>query len=462
MLFLIKYSKNNNFKEFKLILAKLKKASLKLTIFSAFIVLVGCQNQSLQEAQQAVKQQPQQFYQQVMLAAPILPADLTNIAMREHSVANNTAQSSYKTARDVDYSKAGWQQRVAADWQYFDIPAAKGKLLIIDYQQQGSQLAYRYLANGSQNELYEPWSSSKIQAFSGAIAKVRATNFQLGAHATVGNSNVADLITSINSYAPFGSADGNSNAIASYFINVAGREYLTNLFADSWLKLNDSRIMFKGAYATDVFTPSTTRWQSIDSDTISSDIAYFTANSDDPAYLGYRCDGCDLTGNKAMTTLAQAEWLKRLASHTREPLTQQPFLQAQDIDVLFNGTGHTDKTAEVGGMMQGISQMITESLAQALAPHDTRPAKQILDELTQGQWRVWQKIGWGPSETRSTTETVMLAHVYLPFIQGGREFTLAAQNSVLGASEENLAATGIQMQANFTHAFKQLLIPPSK
>lgn len=445
-----------------MILAKLTKVALKLTCVSVVAMLVACQSQTQQKAPITPAMQHEHFYQQVMLAAPILPADLTNIAMQQHSVANNTAQSSYKTASDVDYSKAGWQQRVAADWQYFDIPAAKGKLLVIDYQQQGSQLAYRYLANGSQNELYEPWSSSKIQAFSGAIAKVRATNAKLGARAIIGKSNVADLITSINSYAPFGSADGNSNAIASYFINVAGREYLTKLFADSWLKLNDSRIMFKGAYATDVFTPSTTRWQSIDSDTISSDIAYFTANGDDPAYLGYRCDGCGLTGNKAMTTLAQAEWLKRLASHTREPLTQQPFLHAQDVDVLFNGTGHTDKTAEVGGMMQGISQMISESLAHALAPNDTRPAKQVLDELTQGQWRVWQKIGWGPSETRATTETVMLAHVYLPFIQGGREFTLAAQNSVPDASEENLAATGLQMQANFTQAFKQLLIPNSQ
>lgn len=454
MVALIKYSKKNNLKEFKLILAKLKKVALKLIWVSSVVVLVACQSQSHQAA---LKEQQGLFYQQVMLAAPVLPADLTNTAMLDHVVANRVAQSAYKTANEVDYSETNWQQRVAADWHYFDIPAAQGKLLVIDYQQQGDQLAYRYLANGSQDDLYEPWSSSKIQAFSGAIAKVRATNLELGAHATIGNSNVADLITSINSYAPFGSADGNSNAIASYFINVAGREYLSNLFADSWLKLNDSRIMFKGAYATEIFTPSKTRWQSTDSDTVVSDIAYFTVNSDDPAYLGYRCDGCGLTGNKAMTTLAQAEWLKRLASHTREPLTQQPFLQAEDIDVLFNGTGHTDKTAKVGGMMQGISQMITQSLAQVLAPNDPRPAKQVLDELTQGQWRVWQKIGWGPSETRSTTEVVMLAHVYLPFIQGGREFTLAAQNSVSGASEENLAATGLQMQANFTHAFKQLL-----
>ena len=458
MLFLIKYSKNKNFKEFKLILANLKKAGLKLTWLGT-VTLVACQSPSQQELPKTPEDQQSQFYQQVMLAAPVLPADLTNMVMQNHYVANRIARAKYKTASEVDYSKIHWQQRVAADWQYFDIPTAQGKLLIIDYQQQGDQLAYRYLANGTQDDLYEPWSSSKIQAFSGAIAKVRETNPELGAHATIGTSNVADLITSINSYAPFGSADGNSNAIASYFINVAGREYLSNLFADNWLKLNDSRIMFKGAYAADIFTPSTSRWQSTNSDAVASDITYFTVNSHDPAYLGYRCTGCGLTGNKAMTTLAQAEWLKRLASHTREPLTQQPFIQAQDIDVLFNGTGHTDKTAVVGGMMQGISQMITQSLAQALAPNDPRPAKQILDELTQGQWRVWQKIGWGPSETRSATETVMLAHVYLPFIQGGREFTLAAQNSVPGASEANLAATGLQMQANFTRAFTQLLMP---
>ncbi|CAM4090330.1 hypothetical protein [Pseudoalteromonas ostreae] len=59
-------------------------------------------------------------------------------------------------------------------------------------------------------------------------------------------------------------------------------------------------------------------------------------------------------------------------------------------------------------------------------------------------------------------QQVMLAHVYLPFIQGGREFTLAAQNSVPGASEKNLAVVGLKIQANFTHAFKQLLIPQNQ
>ena len=44
-----------------------------------------------------------------------------------------------------------------------------------------------------------------------------------------GDTALVDLISSINSYEAFGKADGNSNAIASYFVNVAGREYLRGL-----------------------------------------------------------------------------------------------------------------------------------------------------------------------------------------------------------------------------------------
>lgn len=426
----------------------------------AVLLLSGCQSTGTEKtAEKQVK--ITSFYTQVMLAAPVLPSNLSDLSPVTHQVANNYAVKQYKTASEVEYSQANWQQRIAADWGYFDIPTEKGKLLIIDYQQQGSQLGYRYLANNTQNVHYEPWSSSKIQAFSGAVAKVRALNPKLGAKALTGTTPVADLISSVNSYEKFGQADGNSNAIASYFINLAGREYLTGLFHDDWLKLSDEQIFFRGAYASKVFTPSSLYWQGTDNKSISAKVQYFSENSNDPYYLSYRCQQCGLTGNKPMTTLAQAEWLKRLASHQREPLTAHPYLQPSDIDVLFNGTGHTDKNYQVGGMMQGISQMITNALAKVLAPNDTRPAKQILDSLTDGKWRVWQKIGWGPSGTRSQTETVMLAHIYLPNIQGGREFTLAAQNAVPGADEENLAAVGMQMQANFEQAFTKLLAQPN-
>ncbi|MGO2011288.1 MAG: hypothetical protein ACTJH9_09665 [Pseudoalteromonas sp.] len=42
--------------------------------------------------------------------------------------------------------------------------------------------------------------------------------------------------------------------------------------------------------------------------------------------------------------------------------------------------------------------MNTNALAKALALNDMRFEKQVLDSLTDGKRRVWQKIGWGPSE----------------------------------------------------------------
>ncbi|MGO2366254.1 MAG: hypothetical protein ACTH56_06375 [Pseudoalteromonas sp.] len=45
-----------------------------------------------------------------------------------------------------------------------------------------------------------------------------------------GTMLIAGLVFSINSYEVFGRADGNSNAIVSYFINEVGRKYLTGLF----------------------------------------------------------------------------------------------------------------------------------------------------------------------------------------------------------------------------------------
>lgn len=422
----------------------------RLAISCGLMLLTGCEANT-----EKTPLTDQQYFEQVMLAPAILPKDLKNTGCL--SLEGESQQPGYKSATEVNYQQAGWQNRVAADWQYFLASEQPGKFLLIDYQVQAGQLAYRYLSDGSHNELYEPWSSSKIQAFSGALSKVRQTHPELGATLYAGDTALADLISSINSYEAFGKADGNSNAIASYFVNVAGREYLRGLFNDGWLKLQDERLLFNGAYGSEQFMPSDEYWHNPANNELDAKVVHYITSSDDPGYLGYRCDSCGLTGNKAMTTLAQAEWLKRLVSHQREPSTQMPYLQASDVDVLLNGTGHTYEQAQVGGMMVGISQIVTNALADVIAPNDSRSAKEVLDSTTNGQWRVWQKIGWGPSETRSTTEAVMLAHVCLGNYQGGREFTFSVQQSTQGADEANLPTVGKQMQQKLQHAFTKLL-----
>lgn len=390
---------------------------------------------------------PDAFYRDVMNVAPYLPE--TPITRALDCALQPTGDSQhYLTAGDVGYDQSGWHKRVSADWDFFSETQELGRITVIDYRlNEQQQLGYRYLANGTQHELYEPWSSSKILAYVGAMAKARQQG--VGGTARLGDALIADMITSINSYEPTGAVSGDSNAIATFFANVAGRDYLTALFHDQWLRVANPDVRFRGAYGPIAYEPSKLQWADGQRQSL---VATYPSAYDDPGYQAYRCEKCGLTGNKPMTTLAQAEWLKRLASHTREPLTQQPYLQTEDVEILFYGEDGK------GGMMAGISQMVAIAIAQALAPYSDDAPNVILDRSTQGQWRIFQKIGWGPSETRGAGENVVLAHVCLPHVDGGREFTLAAQAAQTGNGEIFVGYSGLKMQHLLNRSMRALLI----
>jgi hypothetical protein len=382
----------------------------------------------------------EEFYETVMLVAPFLPANQNN---RSEGCSIREANPDYKTAQQVDYANYGWESRISHEPEFFDINSEQGRILVIDLADADGDIAYRYLSNdNSHNQVYEPWSSSKIFAYTGAIASMREQG--LGAQAKIGESYVADMITGINSYDDFGTASGDSNALATFFANVAGRGLLTDLFYDKWLKLSTPGIYFRGAYGPTAFVPANYRWEMLD-EAKSATISPYLQAADDPDYLEYRCENCGLTGNKPMTTLAQAEWLKRLAVHQRQPETRHPNLLFDDVQTLFYGTGHSYPDERFAGMTLGISTMLQQAIANAMVGESVVEPKETLDALTQGEWRVFQKIGWGPSETRTTTENVVLAHVCLPHFQGGREFTVAAQVSVPQADEANLPLAGKKM-----------------
>jgi hypothetical protein len=217
----------------------------------------------------------QTFYTNVMSAETAMPANLTKPYI-SCAVGSRKLKGEYKIAEQVVYNTNDWYQRV----------------------------------------------SSKIQAFSAAIAKIRERGVE--ANSLAGDVHLADLITSIHSYEPFGKADGDSNAIATYFLNVIGRDEATALFHDKWLKLNNKGIRFRGAYASKVYSPSEPYWLDLDSKK-KIKVPELSQSSEDPGYQSYRCETCGLTGNKPMTTLSQAEWLKRLASHERVVQTRLPY-----------------------------------------------------------------------------------------------------------------------------------------
>lgn len=394
------------------------------------------------------------YYEQVMGAPPPQPAS-AEARWQACAPTVAAADSRYATVAETG-TDSGWTERSAHDWDYFDASADDGKVLVIDYAQKGDALAFRYLANDeTQADLYEPWSSSKIMAYAGALSLL-SDNFAQP-DTLVGDVKLADLITSVHSYETSGGADGNSNAIAYYFANIAGRDYLTALFHDAWLNIGQEQVKFRGAYGPSAFAPSDTYWRT-PSRSVSAQIV---ARDNDAGSLSYRCDDCGLTGNKPMTTLASAEFLKRLATHKRVPETRMPGLSDDAVMMLFYGPGHSANSANAGGMMAGASLTPHRAVAQALQAEypglQGLSVPETLDTATNGNWRIFHKLGAGPSETRGTSEVVALAHICLPLSDGTREFTVAAQTSVAENTEANVGHAGAKLERLLRQSVQQLV-----
>jgi hypothetical protein len=412
------------------------------------------------------------FYTNVMAQAPYLPSDLEvkSSPRPSHSEIGCSnvikADENYSSAADVQYQQVFWENRIASDWQFFSPTANAGKVLVIDYATKGSALAYRYLANAqSQQLLYEPWATSNIFAFTGAAAQARQLG--LSTNSLIGDTHVGTLVTTM-----LAAQNGDAQNIAAYFANVAGRGYLTSLLRDEWLLLSHSQVRLKGVSSVP-WRPASPVWLDLNTDTLATPFA-FDNHFDDPSYQAYQCAQCGVTGNQPMTTLAQAEWLKRLASHTREPATAHPHLTQQDVNLLFNGIvddqqneramrDETTAPSFPGGMLTGVSSTLHYALAEAIAGQPVNNPKRVLDRATNGQWRVWQTVGWGISDERHDDrhigENVVLAHVCLPLPDGSREFTIAAQTAHGHNDAKAVNHAGIKMQRLLIQTLTELIRP---
>lgn len=397
-----------------------------------------------------------QFYQRYMLSDPIRPADETFTMMQ--GLAERNQLQAFISSDDINYDSPKWQQRVFAQSSNI-LKQEQGRVAVIDSALSNNELVYRYLSNGTHDELFEPWSSSKVMAITGAMVKANKLgftgDFQIGEHW------FSDIITSIHSYQPSNLADGNSNALASYLVNAVGRDYLSSLFHKAWLNLSPANISLRGAYGTEVFQPSQNVWADKDKQIVQDS---FNDSASQSGYLSYRCESCGLTGNKPMTTLALVEWLKRLIIGTRDPNTHLSDLSGFDTHLLFYGkTMSHIKTDELKGMQAGISNILALAIYQHLEPDskwqtlELEDIEKKLNSITDGKWRIFQKVGWGYSETRGAGEMVYLAHVSLPFYKQGREFTIAAQVGIDGENENKVHHAGLTMLKVLKSAVAEVL-----
>ena len=206
----------------------MKKCPLLGVLTLLTLLLSAVSVHSTEEIPSLVKQ----FYTNTMNATPYLPADLSEQSLECRSL-RQTSDKGYLNAEQANYADSNWGARVNHQTTYFKATEQDGRITIIDFATRADRsLGYKYFSNAnSHNQVYEPWSSSKIFAYTGAIATIRklskSSNRSLGANSKVGDVSISDLITSINSYSPTNNAPDDSNAIATYFANIAGRDYLT-------------------------------------------------------------------------------------------------------------------------------------------------------------------------------------------------------------------------------------------
>ncbi|NVK26082.1 MAG: hypothetical protein HWE10_14230 [Gammaproteobacteria bacterium] len=397
------------------------------------------------------------FYEQQMKAAPYFNEDTQNHRKLNIPALNNQNEG-FKSSQTINFAQPDWHLRAFKGNKEIEISTSVGRVLTIEMAQDDKQVFYRYRANNSSfNELFEPWSSSKIMPITAAILTAKQQG--LNSNFSVGQYSFADLITSVHSYSEQDVVKDDSNVIATYFANSVGRKTITNMLQQQWLKLPNDKISLRGAYGSNPLTLEQNVWYSGDKQYKPST---YQPSSEDPYYLSYRCETCGLTGNKPMTTLALAEWLKRLVISERDSTTQLSNLNQKDVEVLFFGDPQsTNKKPQ--GMQAGVSRMLANAIASALGKiaeqqlNDSLQVKATLDSSTNNQWQIFQKIGWGYSGTRSAGEMVYLAHVQLNDGQDDRAFTITAQTQAKGSDSDKLYEAGRKMQLLLMKTMSELL-----
>lgn len=255
---------------------------------------------------------------------------------------------------------------------------------------------YRYLSNGSHEVAYQPWSSTKFLAAANAAARLRlASGGAVGLTASVDGLPLGDLVSSMHTY---DGATYSSNSLGRYFHDIGGRQRANDMIHGAWLG-RPGEETFGGNYGAP-----------------SPGLPY-TFVEEGGADVAIAPDGTSGPANR-LSTLTQAEALKRLVLHREEPGQALPDITWEDLRVLFYGA----ETSEIYGPFGGMS---ADKAIYLQAGHDM----DYLERRSHGRWRIFSKLGNG-----SEGQFVNVAYGCFPVLDDrdqpvpgwGRELVIAA------------------------------------
>lgn len=263
---------------------------------------------------------------------------------------------------------------------------------------------YRYLGHKS-DEIVQPWSSTKFMAAANAAASLRvASNYTVGLTASADGHPLGDLVTMIHAY---DEVRFTSNGLARYFHDVGGRDRAQGLITN-WLKRPLSET-FGGNYG-------------MPSAGLGFDFL------DDAGSVSMSKDATPPPPNQ-LSTFTLAEFLKRLVMHREDEATRLPGIQWADVQTLLYGAADSKYYGRADP--QGMEADTAVYIQQALSVES-------VESRSLGQWRVFSKLGAGPSRGG---ELVNVAYACLPSLDAagapvpdvGKEFFIAVHASANGS-----------------------------
>ena len=223
---------------------------------------------------------------------------------------------------------------------------------------------YRYLSNGQHDTVVQPWSTTKFMAAANAGARLRlASSGKVGLGASVDGWAMGDLVTIVHNY---DERTFTSNGLSRYFHDVGTRVSAQQLIT-GWLGRPEKET-FGGNYGAARADLGFEFVDGLDSVTVPADTSAGPANQ--------------------LSTLTLAEFLKRIVMHREDEATRMPGLTWEDAQVILYGAEGSRRYSE--NTQQGMEADTALYLQSAI----NVPA---MEERSQGQWRIFSKLGHGTS-----------------------------------------------------------------
>jgi hypothetical protein len=222
---------------------------------------------------------------------------------------------------------------------------------------------YRYLSNGQHSKILEMWSSSKFLGILNASEALRyESEGALGLDSSIDGIPVGDLVSVVHNY---DERNYSSNGLMSWFHDVGGREFANQILHQRWLNRPE----------TEVFGANYGAKSANLGFTFSGEAGEVKINPDQ----GW------IKSNK-LSTLTLAEALKRVVLYRENPATNLELSNWTDIKVLLYGAQRSIWYDEL--TPQGMEGDISIYMQESVDIHE-------LERKTQGQWRIFSKLGLG-------------------------------------------------------------------